>query len=287
MNQFSMDELREMAPAYVLGALNTDELAAFEAALQNSVELGQEVADFQTVVDRIGSEEQTAPPPALRVRFLQRIASEKPTSADSTVPLPVQTPVRPFTVSSGKAAPVGVAPRQRWWFTGALGTALAASLVFVVQRNGQISLLKDTLAKRDSALAERERRLSQRDSTLNTVLEADSSLLVVNLSSKASNGPGVQFLWNVKQGRGMLHAFRLKPAAAGRAYQLWLIKDGKPVASKVFNADADEHGLVWGIDMPSATTGVTALAVTDEPAGGSVQPTTTPFIVGALPKSSL
>ena len=287
MNQFSMDELREMAPAYVLGALNTDELAAFEAALQNSVELGQEVADFQTVVDRIGSEEQTAPPPALRVRFLQRIASEKPTSADSTVPLPVQKPVRPFTVSSGKAAPVGVAPRQRWWFTGALGTALAASLVFVVQRNGQISLLKDTLAKRDSALAERERRLSQRDSTLNTVLEADSSLLVVNLSSKASNGPGVQFLWNVKQGRGMLHAFRLKPAAAGRAYQLWLIKDGKPVASKVFNADADEHGLVWGIDMPSATTGVTALAVTDEPAGGSVQPTTTPFIVGALPKSSL
>ncbi|MEP6766072.1 MAG: anti-sigma factor, partial [Gemmatimonadaceae bacterium] len=75
MSQFSMDELRDMAPAYVLDALSADEKFAFEAALRHSTELAGEVAEFRAVLERIGTSEELTPPPALRARFLASIAN--------------------------------------------------------------------------------------------------------------------------------------------------------------------------------------------------------------------
>ncbi|MDQ6611134.1 MAG: hypothetical protein M3Y64_01765, partial [Gemmatimonadota bacterium] len=82
MNQFSMGELRDMAAGYVLGALSADEQGAFAAALMNSAELQKDVAEFQSVVDRLGSDGQLAPPAALRARFLERIAAPAATTGD-------------------------------------------------------------------------------------------------------------------------------------------------------------------------------------------------------------
>lgn len=293
MSEFSMAELRDMAPAYVLGALNADEIAAFERALATSSELAAEVSAYQTVTTRIGSENQMTPPPAMRARFLDRIASQPQASEAPSAPAVTPAPTsetRPFTVSTGGAASSSQTSNEkpkadRWWLNGVLAVGLAASLLFAIQRNSQVSTLTASLAQRDSLLQIKTVKLAQRDSALNTVLEAQSNLVLVNLGVPDS-GPGIQFFWNVKERRGVMHAFKLKPAAPGRAYQLWFIKDGKPVPSRVFNADADEHGLVWGIEMPENTNGVSALAITDEPAGGSPQPTTTPFLVGALPKAA-
>lgn len=289
MTQYSMEELKDMAAAYVLGALSTDEQAAFDRVLATSTELQQEVAAYQEVFGRIGTDNQLAPPPAVRERFLSQIAGQKAPAATPSTPREAEA--RPFTVSSGNAssaANAGAATNapKRWWLPAALGLALAASLVVTVQRNSQVNNLNAALALRDSLLQARTVQLAQRDSTLNTILESESNLVLVNLVSAPESGPGVQFFWNVKEGRGVLQAFRLKPAAPGRTYQLWLIKDGKPVPSRLFTASVNERGLVWGIELPNETTGVSAIAISDEPAGGSQAPTTTPFLVGELPKAS-
>jgi anti-sigma-K factor RskA len=281
MSDYSSSELRDMAPAFVLGALSDDERTAFEAALHSSPELADEVAAFSIIIERLGSEKSIAPPPELRARFLDKIASTK-TRPIGAAP-PAASP-KPFTVSSNPT--VTTAPRARWWLSGALAVALAASLIFAVRRNSDVNALTVQLAARDSVIKQRDVRLSQRDATLNTVLEAERDLVVVNLTSVPTQGPGIQFFWNKKQGLGLIHAFRLKPAAPGRAYELWLIKDGKPVPIKVFNSDADEHGLVYGFQVPKDATGVTAVAITEEPAGGSPQPTSTPFLVGAVGKAA-
>lgn len=292
MSEFSMAELRDMAPAYVLGALSADEHAAFERALATSAELAQEVATYRSVVTRIGTDTELAPPTALRARFLDRIATQRQASTPPTPVAPVAPApeARPMSVSTGGAAAPPRATNEkpkaeRWWLTGVLAVGMAASLLFALQRNSQVTTLTASLAQRDSLLRTKTVKLAQRDSALNTVLEAQRNLVLINLGA-VENGPGVQFFWNVKDRRGVLHAFNLKPAAPGRTYQLWLIKDGKPVPSRLFNADPDEHGLVWGIELPENTNGVSALAITDEPAGGSPQPTTTPFLVGELPKSA-
>ena len=291
MSEFSMTELRDMAPAYVLGALSAEENAAFERALATSHELAQEVTAYRAVVAHIGDADKVTPPPAIRARFLDKIATLKSESGapPATGAAPAEPEKRPLTVSAGGAPavkPAAVkAPRGREWLTGVIAVGLAASLVFAVQRNSQVTSLTAQLAQRDSILAARTVQLAQRDSTLDTMLEAERNLVLVNLVTAPDNGPSMQFFWNVKTGRGVLHAVGLKPAEAGRIYQLWLIKDGKPVPSRIFNTGANNRGLQWGIELPTATTGVTAVAITVEPAGGSPAPTTTPFLVGAIPKA--
>jgi hypothetical protein len=65
-------------------------------------------------------------------------------------------------------------------------------------------------------------------------------------------------------------------------YQLWIIpKDGAPIPSQTFTVDAEGKALVTGITLPGDQL-LAAAAVTDEPTGGSPQPTTTPFLVGTL-----
>lgn len=300
MSEFSMTELRDMAPAYVLGALSPEETAAFELALATSKELVAEVDAYRAVVTKIGSASEIAPPPALRARFLEKIAgqgvsastlndraSSPPNTNTTAAPSePVAPPA--LTVSRGGASN---APRTdekpqtgRNWLTGIFAAGLAASLIFAIQRNSQVSTLNTELAERDSILAARTVQLAQADSTLNTILEADRNLVMVNLVQAPDSGPTMRFFWNVKQQRGVLHTAGLRPAEAGRVYQMWLIKDGKAVPSRTFNTGADGKSLEVNIELPENTVGVTAVAITVEPTGGSPQPTSTPFLVGEIPK---
>jgi anti-sigma-K factor RskA len=272
MSGYSMAELRDMAPAFVLGALTREEQQDFQAALEKSPELAAEVEAYRAVMERIGSAQETAPPPALRERFLERIASQRP------VVTPIEAKAPPLlTVSRGG----GRSPAAGWWTSGVLATALAASLLFTVNRNTQLDRLRGDMHVRDSLVDATKHKLGQRETTLNSILEAERELVVVHLAGKPDS-TGIQFFWNVRQGRGVLHAFRLQPAPRGRSYQVWLVTNGKPVPSQVFNSDPDGHGLVWSITLPRDTEGVSAVEVTEEPAGGSLQPTTTPFLFGKV-----
>jgi anti-sigma-K factor RskA len=266
MTKWTIDELRELAPAYVMNTLDPNERAAFEAALASSPELAAEVADHRAVVEALATAQSISPPAALRNTLLERIAAERQARRQAATP---------------------ISSARRRWVPAVVVTALAASLVVAIALQQRTASERDsalaTLRARDSVLAFAQTRLAARDTEIETILTAERDLMVVHLASAdAKTGPGVQLFWNYKEGVGVLHAFRLAPARAGRAYQLWLIKDGKPVPSRVFNSDPDGHGLVAGFDLPRDTKGVTALAITEEPAGGSQQPTTTPFLLGTV-----
>jgi anti-sigma-K factor RskA len=75
--------------------------------------------------------------------------------------------------------------------------------------------------------------------------------------------------------------FHLAPAPQGRTYQLWGIgKGGTPVSIGTFNTTANGEGRL----VATAPAGLTidVGAITEEPTGGSVQPTSTPFLVGQV-----
>ena len=76
--------------------------------------------------------------------------------------------------------------------------------------------------------------------------------------------------------------FDLPPAPAGRIYQLWVIQTGKaPVSLGIFNTAPDGR-LTTALDVPPALVAFDVTAVTEEPVGGSPQPTQQPFLVGKL-----
>jgi len=65
------------------------------------------------------------------------------------------------------------------------------------------------------------------------------------------------------------------PQRAGRVYEVWLLKDGKPVPSALFQVDRGGSG---SAGIPAGVDGATQIMVTSEPAGGSDQPTMKPLL---------
>ena len=69
----------------------------------------------------------------------------------------------------------------------------------------------------------------------------------------------------------------------GRVYQLWLIRDKSPaiVSAGVFEAEATMSAQVE-FAQGDLVQGITAIAVTDEPVGGSASPTGHKLLAGLV-----
>jgi anti-sigma-K factor RskA len=70
----------------------------------------------------------------------------------------------------------------------------------------------------------------------------------------------------------------------GRAYQLWFIRDGKPVPSVTFKPQPTGDANLEQVEVPSGGD-ISAAAVTIEPETGSTEPTSPIVMVGSLKKS--
>jgi anti-sigma-K factor RskA len=249
----SRDELLELAAAYALGATTPDETAAIEAALATTPELVAEIASFREVVAAMSHAGSVAPSTETRVRLLERVRG------DAFSP-------------SANLKPSGRRPQ---WATRARVTAAAAGIIVIASLATESFLL---------ARAESERRiLAGHDATLMTLLHAENQLRVIHLKTADTvTGPGIQVFWNERDHAGVVHAFRLPRVPSNRAYQLWAIVDGQPASVRVFNSDPDGHALVVGLTLPASSRGVTEMALTIEPSGGSRLPTSEPMLTGLL-----
>ena len=254
-------DIKDLAAAYALGALDLAEARSFEAFLATSAEARREVAEFREVAALLATTtEAGAPGPSgdLRHRVLTRVAQEK------------VVPLRPATGGS------------RW-----IPWAAAAAALLAVGLGLQTIGLRRQVAQRDAVLAELQRdfgatqaQLAAREATLNAILEPDVRL--TTLTSTSTPAPVIQLFMNPKKKVALIHAFNLQPTESGRVYQLWFIpKGGKPIPSVTFNAEPTGHAMVQQVAIPEAPN-LAVAAVTNEPAGGSPQPTTQPILVGTI-----
>lgn len=133
------------------------------------------------------------------------------------------------------------------------------------------------LLERD-ALEEARVSVAARDSLIATIFSPD---VVTAALAATGKPPSARLFWNQSRRRVVMAVFQLPPAHAGRTYQLWAIAQGKqPVSLGVFNTAADGR-LTVAMDVPLGLT-FEVTAVTEEPAGGSPQPTQQPFLVGKV-----
>ena len=315
MKSMTLDELRELAPGYVMGTLTLEEQHGFDVGMADdsmATALAPEIVAHRAAVEFLSTVHATIPPAGLKERVMARIAMDRAANAtDQTArdanatdqsardanatdqSARAEEPVRAtrFTVSSSSSRDVirrssgRAGGRAGWWSSGALVLALAASLVFSVDLRTQVKSLKSQLAEQVALVTSGTSRLAAREKTLATLLGGGSDVTLVRLSPNQPAGPGMQLFWNVREGRAIVSASGLSQIARDRAYALWMIRDGKPVAIALFTPDASGHAVVQDITLPTDLAGVAAFAVTEEPSAGSPQPTMTPFLVGAVPKS--
>ena len=246
---------RDLAAAYALGALAPEEARRFEAFLAGSPETQREVAEYRDVAALLAlGGGEAAPSDDLRRRVLARVAETK------------GVPLRP--------------PRARG--RAALWVALAASLTAVLGLGLNLRSAQGELRDLRELLADTQGRLAAREATLNAIFEP--GVQMYQLTATGDPEPGIQLFYDRQRERAIIHGFRLREVPEGRAYQLWFIRDGKPVLSVTFKPEADGHARVEQIPVPTGGD-VSAAAVTIEPESGSTQPTMPIKLVGPLKRS--
>jgi anti-sigma-K factor RskA len=277
-------DLSDLAAAYALGALTPDEARRFEAFLATSPEAQREVAEFRETAAVLAMEAGAASPaPDLRDRVLAAIAASR---------------VRPFPADRTAVAPPADAPARaasrglRGFVWGALAASVAAAIGLGLQvqrlarrvgdRDSVVANQRTTLAKQEATLQEQSERLQRLEGTLASIFAPGTEL--VQLTANGNPDPRIQLFWDRRRNLAVLHAANLRPAPAGRTYQLWFIQDGKPVPSVTFNVEQSGDATVPQVSVPGDGK-LSAAAVTEEPAGGSQQPTSAILLVGAIAKS--
>lgn len=246
---------QEAAAAYALDALDAPERDEFESLLARSHEAQQDVAELREVVSLLA---YAAPPMAPRASLRARVLSE----ADA---------VRP--IESARSAPNAGSGRR-----SAVYLLLAASIVGMVVIGGRYVRERDARAALATTADSLRQAIASRDVLINALLAPEVTTVKLSATDRP---PTARMYWNRTTGQVILAAFQLPPAREGRTYQLWgIAKGGAPVSLGTFNTLATGEGRHVA-QLPSGLT-ISVGAVTEEPAGGSPQPTTTPFLVGQV-----
>jgi Anti-sigma-K factor rskA len=182
-------------------------------------------------------------------------------------------------VAAAPARTWAPAPAARWWTSlwapAALALALATLILWVQNNrvNRELADLRSTTAQMQADAAH-NRALAELLTSPDTIQVA----LAPSAPAPQSRGH-VQY--NQRQG-ALIYTGTLPPLPAGKSYQLWLVPAaGNPISAGVFNTDTAGR---TAIVLPPLQAGITAkaFAVTIEPAGGSLGPTGSKVLIGAV-----
>jgi anti-sigma-K factor RskA len=121
--------------------------------------------------------------------------------------------------------------------------------------------------------------LASRDSLVASLTNAN--VRVVELVSTSNLEPGARMFWDRVANRWTMVTHDLKPVGRGRTYQLWLVTaKSEKISAGTFNTDARGRAVVQAT-YALAEADLAAIAITEEPEGGSAQPTGTILVAGA------
>jgi anti-sigma-K factor RskA len=264
------------AAPYALGALDESIRASFEEHLTTCDLCAKEVRELRDVAGLLAMAAPPARPPAgLRDRILSDARAVRPIFVASS---PATTPAFPPKRSDDFLRTV---PRGQRWKAVGPWLAAAAAIVIAVYIGQQSraeraarEAAEQALASARATLDSTGAALARRDSLISSLIAPDVQTVTVSGSGPA---PSAKYFLDRRAGRIVIAANSLPPAARGRTYQLWGIETGKPpVSLGTFNSDSSGRAFA-SVAVPAGLR-IAVTAVTDEPTGGSQQPTTTPFL---------
>ena len=172
-----------------------------------------------------------------------------------------------------------------FWFWG----SVAALLLFALYTSWETIQVKKTIeATNEQAKQEIAKRheleekfaIAQREAIILT----DPHSVKIPMAAGSKDMPILEAMWHAKMGIVVMGQSVPMPAG-NRTLQLWLIPKtpgAKPMPSMMVRPDADGKFMLLVASPPDAMESTKALAITEEPAGGSQAPTTEPIWVGAI-----
>ena len=258
------DQFREMFEVYALGALDPAERDALEAHLAGGCQdCAKSVEEARWLVSQLAyMAPEAAPSDMLKGRLMQTVRAEAQAAKRSS-----QARRIPFWMWAGVAALFLFSVYSTW--------------------NSQRMERKIQEANQRAAAILQERR--ELDAQLQLTKRAamivtDPASVKIALASQDLQSPALEAKWHSQLGI-VLTGQRIPAPSGNRVLQLWLIPKtpgGKPIPSLTLRPDADGKFVLLVSNPPELIAATKALAITEEPEGGSAQPTTTPRWVGGV-----
>jgi anti-sigma-K factor RskA len=265
----SHDQFRELIEAYAIGSLDSADRALLEAHLATGcAECAKALEEARWLVSQLAYLAPNAEPSdMLKGRLLQTVRAE------AAGGLMRQQPVH------GTPIP--------WW----LWAGVAALLIFSVLSARNEQRLRQTVAELQHQAklqqAERERLEAELGEATTHLHEAmiwsDPKSKKIMLPPKDPKMPQLEAMWHPELGL-CVRGWKVPTPGDNRVLQLWLIPKagGKPMPSVTFWPDASGTFSAMVENPPDAMSDTQALAITEEPMGGSPQPTSSPMWVGGV-----
>lgn len=176
------------------------------------------------------------------------------------------------------------AARRGPWLAAA-GLLLAVSLgtlaVTARSRSDALAQLDASNSRNEitvRALADRNRQLEERSAMIDAL--TGPNVAVVNLAATGSRDPVARMFWNRTTNRWTMVAHHLPQPRAGHTYQLWLVTAHEKISAGTFKPGVNGDALMQATYALSPDA-LRAIAVTEEPAAGVLQPTGPIVISGA------
>jgi anti-sigma-K factor RskA len=259
------EPFKELIEGYALGALDAEERDAFEAHLATDcADCAKDVEEARWLVSQLAYlAPEAEPSDMLKGRLMQTVRAE--------------------TLAEKQVAPIR--PRVPVW----LLVGLAATLLFSVYSvwNGQQISNQLRVANQQTAEILGERQALEKQLALATreaTILTDPASLKITLAAQENQIPPLEARWHSEFGI-VVSGQKIPVPSGDRVLQLWLIPKaagGKAIPSLTLRPDTDGKFVLLVPNPPELVAETKALAITEEPAGGSSQPTTTPRWVGGV-----
>jgi anti-sigma-K factor RskA len=242
------EDLHTLVGLYVVDALDEDERDRFEAHLADCAACAHEVAEFRATTGRLSGLMAENPPPALRAAIMDRVSDTRQMSpVDARQMSPVEVPdelaARRSPSRLGRLVPV---------------LAAAAVVVALVLGVGWV----------------RSHQALDRQQTVSAVLTAPDASSVVMEGTEG----GMRLVYAPSLDRSVVVVDGMADLPSDRTYALWFIGPDGPEEADLFRTDQGRATRL----LERTPVGYAALGVTEEPAGGSPQPTEPILLQGAV-----
>lgn len=294
------DEAFVALPDLALGMVSAAEAARVMAIVNSSEKLRAELASLRGTANVLALAAPAAPMAAdrksvmrdrLMARAIASLTSDATGATETREPLatPPSTPALKLEPRESRHTPIirEVQVPARLSLVQRLSPviALAAAAGFVVsllqlqemrqQRNDVEAALRVATA----SAAQITTRLAVSDSLIAAM--SGANVRVVNMVSTLKQAPGAKMFWDQLANRWTLITHDLPSVKQGRTYQLWLVTaKAEKISAGTFNTDARGRAVVQAT-YPLSEADLAAIAITEEPEGGSAQPTGTILVAGA------
>lgn len=240
------------------GVLEADESAGLRRHLDTGCPQcwGYRAAAEATLAQLWLGLEHPAPPPEIRKRLMDRIASEAPISQ--------RTAARPR------------GDWERIVLPAAIAALLAVAITLLAVRH--FTPARPSAGgpdQRDIELVLLRRMLQDSQARL-------EGMRLAQLTGSAQPDAVGRVFIDARNGKWYFFTTGMKPLGPGKTYELWLISDQKKIPAGTFDVNGQGSAMLLGA-VPALPAGAgISLAVTDEPAGGTQSPTGKPQIVGQV-----